>query len=142
MAAKKKVAAKAKTKTKPLISRAQDTRTKAKKAKTKREKLDPAKEAKKLIKRAERLDKFAVHWSKLATKCREKATKLAAKTLAKPKCRYSPKMQAALAEIAKLGQEVESSYAMNVVESPEGTAEALQVVAEVLKGDFVLKDAR
>ena len=107
MAAKKKVAAKAKTKTKPRI------------------KLDPAKEAQKLIKRAERLDKLAAHFTKLATKCREKATKLAAKTLAKPKCRYSPKMQAALAEIAKLGQEIEV---------PQD--EAMQVVAEVLKGDF------
>jgi hypothetical protein len=131
MAAKKKVAAKAKTKTKAKV-RLNWGKAGAKKS----AKLDPAKEAKKLIKRAERLDKLAVHWTKLATKCREKATKLAAKTLAKPKCRYSPKMQAALAEIAKLGQEVKSSYAMNVVESPEGTAEAMQVVADVLKGDF------
>jgi hypothetical protein len=107
MAAKKKVAAKAKTKTKPRI------------------KLDPAKEAKTLIKRAEVREKHAARFATVAVNLREKAAKLAAKALAKPQCRYSPKMQAALAEIAKLGQEVEVSQ-----------DEALQVVADVLKGDF------
>ena len=99
-------------------------------------KLDPAKEAQKLIKRAVYLEKHIARLTKLAAKCRAQAAKLAAKTLAKPKCRYSPKLQAALAEIAKLGQEADIGHAMNVVESPEGTAEALQVVAEVLKGEF------
>ena len=91
---------------------------------------DPAKKAKLLAKRAERLDRLAAHWTRLAAKCRAQAAKLATKTLAKPKCRYSPKMQAALAELAKLGQELEAKQ----VETNE--AEALAVVAEVLKGEF------
>jgi hypothetical protein len=91
----------------------------------KRIKAPPSQEAKRLVKRAEWSEKRAVRFAKNAEKLREKAAKLAAKALAKPQCRYSPKMQAALAEIAKLGQEFEV---------PQD--EALQVVADVLKGEF------
>jgi hypothetical protein len=115
----KKRAALAKTKGKVRIIR-------GKAVERKRESLnDPAKQAQRLIKRAEVRERHAARFLKVAVKFREKAAKLAAKTLAKPKCRYSPKMQAALAEIAKLGQEVEM---------PQD--EALQVVADVLKGEF------
>ena len=120
MAAKKKVAVKAKTKTKAKV-RLNRGKAGAKKS----AKLDPAKMAQRLIKRAEVVEKHAARFAKVAVKHREKAARLAAKTLAKPKCHYSPKMQAALEEIAKLGQEVEVAQ-----------DEAMQVVADVLKGDF------
>jgi hypothetical protein len=131
MAAKKKIVKDAKKTGVVAKKRAALAKTRAKvrvvagRAARKRIKAPLAQEAKKLIKRAEVLEKHAARFAKVAVKHRENAAKLAAKALAKPQCRYSPKMQAALAEIAKLGQEVEVPQ-----------YEALQVVADVLKGEF------
>jgi hypothetical protein len=108
----------------------------------KRIKAPPAQEAKRLVKRAEWSEKRAVRFAKNAEKLREKATKVAAKALAKPKCRYSPKMQAALEEIARLGQEaaLDAAEALHAVSEVQEEAmpedEALKVVSDVLKGSF------
>jgi len=56
--------------------------------------------------------------------------------LKKKQCRYSPKREAEMAELARLAEQTEATGAMNVVESADGTAEALQVVSDVLKGEF------
>jgi hypothetical protein len=132
--ARKAVKTKASPRTKVVVVRRGAGKVRVKAVTKKRVKTDPAKEAKKFLKSAERLEKFAVRFTKNAAKLREKAAVLAVKSLNKADAKRSPKAQADLEEIARIGLASTADQAMSVVESPEGTAEALAVVAEVLKG--------